>query len=73
MRTTFLISMLASMLVFISCETDDDNPTPPGGDSQQFLTLHFNESSRKVGISTLPVLSHHPAYRSVQGGLLEKF
>ena len=27
-------------------------------------------SSRKIGISSLSVLSHHPAYRSVQGGSL---
>ena len=26
------------------------------------------KSSRKVGINSLPVLSHHRAYRSVHGG-----
>lgn len=46
MRTTLLISMLASMLMLISCETDDDNPTPPDGKNLQFLTLHLSENNK---------------------------
>ena len=30
----------------------------------------IRKSSRKIGIISLSVLSHHPAYRSVQGGSL---
>ena len=39
----------------------------------QNLQIKEGKSSRKVAISWLPVLSHHRAYRSVHGGLLEKF
>ena len=35
--------------------------------------MEKKKSSRKVAISWLPVLSHHRTYRSVYGGLLEKF
>jgi hypothetical protein len=41
---------------------------------QDFMfQLTQEESSRKVAISWLPVLSHHRACRSAHGGLLEKF
>src|SRR5690606_29959578 len=41
--------------------------------SQKDMMLQYTdhpESSRKIGIISLSVLSHHPAYRSVQGGSL---
>ncbi len=41
--------------------------------TQHRKTSGHSQLSRKVAISWLPVLSHHRAYRSVHGGLLEKF
>lgn len=60
--------MLASMLVFTSCETDDDKPTPPEGESQRFLTLHFNESNKLAEgayLSILKVKGKEAAYEKL--------
>lgn len=68
MKTTLFISMLASMLVFTSCETDDDKPTPPEGESQRFLTLHFNESNKLAEgayLSILKVKGKEAAYEKL--------
>ena len=35
------------------------------------LAIIYVPSSAKIGIFTLPVLSHHPTNGLVQGGLLE--
>lgn len=48
MRTTLLLSIIASMLMLTSCEAEDnsDNFYPTPGDSQQFLTLHLNANNK---------------------------
>ncbi len=44
MKTTFLLSILTLALLLNSCSSDDDSPS--GADSQQFLTLHFNQDNK---------------------------
>ena len=48
-----------------------NNPKPTRSEALEYYRRVAAELSRKVAISWLPVLSHHRAYRSVHGGLLE--
>ncbi len=44
MKTSFLLSILTLALLLNSCSSDDDNPS--GDDSQQFITLHYNQDNK---------------------------
>jgi hypothetical protein len=53
---------------FTACMAGKGNPVRTG---QKNLSLHHLQSSRKQGIISLAVLSHHRTCRSAYGGLSE--
>ena len=52
-------------------ELEIESKDPYGAFIARFLNSNISESSRKQGIISLVVLSHHRTCRSAYGGLLE--